>query len=98
MRQTLLQNATPILLHNSTKVYVKMRQLFCYKLRQFYYKLRKILSQNAAATLLQNTAKVCYKMCQLFWYKMRQLLQDTTILLQSTTIIEKYDLHYKMRQ
>ena len=51
MRQILLQNATdigtkcdttPILLQNATDVYHKMRQVFYYKIRQFYYKMRHL--------------------------------------------------------
>ena len=36
MRQVLLQNATAILLQNTTEIYHKIRQGFCYKMRQFY--------------------------------------------------------------
>ena len=32
----LLQNATAISLQNTTNVYYKMRQVFCYKMRQFH--------------------------------------------------------------
>ena len=41
MWQVLLQNATATLLQNVTEVYYKMRQVFPYKMRQFYYKLRQ---------------------------------------------------------
>ena len=41
MRQMLLQNATAILLQNMTEV--------CYKMRQFYCKMRQLL-QNATFT------------------------------------------------
>ena len=37
---SLLQNATAILLQNATEVYNKMCQFFCCKMRQFYYKMR----------------------------------------------------------
>ena len=49
---TLLQNATAILLQNATKVYDKMRQVFHYKMRQFYLKMRQLLQ--IATILLQN--------------------------------------------
>ena len=44
---SLLQNATDILLQNAIEV---------------YYKMRQILSQNATAILLQNATEVYYKM------------------------------------
>ena len=53
MRQILLQNATVILLQIATEVYYKMPQVFCYKMRQFYYKMRLLL-QNA--TFITNCA------------------------------------------
>ena len=53
MRQILLQNATVILLQIATEVYYKMLQVFCYKMRQFYYKMRLLL-QNA--TFITNCA------------------------------------------
>ena len=53
MRQILLQNATVILLQIATEVYYKMPQVFCYKMRQFYYKIRLLL-QNA--TFITNCA------------------------------------------
>ena len=46
MRQTLLQNATAILLQNAAKVYQKMLQIFSLKVQHFitkcssYYKMR----------------------------------------------------------
>ena len=43
MRQILLQNATVILLQIATEVYYKKPQVFCYKMRQFYYKMRRLL-------------------------------------------------------
>ena len=49
---TLLQNATAILLQNATEVYYKMCQVFCCKMRQFYYKMRQLLQ--IAVVLLQN--------------------------------------------
>ena len=43
MRQTVLQNAAAILLQNVAEVYYKMRQVFSYKMRRFYYKIRRLL-------------------------------------------------------
>ena len=64
---TLLQNATAILLQNATEVYYKMRQIFYYKMRQFYYKMGQLL-QNAAI-LLQNATviKRCKFRCSETW-------------------------------
>ena len=53
---SLLQNATAILLQNATEVYYKMRQVFYYKMRQFYYKMRQLLQK--ATILLQNATFV----------------------------------------
>ena len=50
MRQILLQNVTATLLQIETEVYCKMPQVFYYKVRHFYHKMRQLL-QNA--TLLQ---------------------------------------------
>ena len=43
MRQALVQNAT-ISLQNTKKVYCKMRQMFYYKILQFYYKMCRFIS------------------------------------------------------
>ena len=45
MRQTLLQNASAILLQNAAEVYYKMRQVFCYKFTKCdsYYNMRRLL-------------------------------------------------------
>ena len=59
----LLQNATAILLQNVTEVYYKMRQVFCYKMRELYYKIRQLL-QNAT-TLLQNATVI--KICDVYY-------------------------------
>ena len=56
MQQILLQNVTAILLQNTTEVYHKMRHVFCYKIRQFYNKMRRLL-QNATI-LLQNATVI----------------------------------------
>ena len=46
IRQILLQDAIASLLENTTEVYYKMCQVVCYKMQQFYYKMRRLL-QNA---------------------------------------------------
>ena len=43
VRQILLQNAIAILLQNVTEIYYKMRQVFSYEMRRFYYKIRQLL-------------------------------------------------------
>ena len=63
---SLLQNATDILVQNATKVYCKMRQVFYYKML-FYYKIRQLLQ---IATILLQNATVITK-CDVY-YKLRQ--------------------------
>ena len=43
VRQILLQNATAVLLQNATEADYKMRHVFCYKIQQFCYKMRRLL-------------------------------------------------------
>ena len=43
IRQILLQDAIASLLENTTEVYYKMCQVVCYKMQQFYYKMRRLL-------------------------------------------------------
>ena len=64
---TLLQNATAILLQNATKVYYKMRQYNCLLCTKcvVHYKMRRLL-QNASIQLFSV-------------YKMRRLLQNASI-------------------
>ena len=52
MWQILLQNTAAILLQNATKIYDKIRQVFYYKMRHFYSKMRQLLQ--IATILLQN--------------------------------------------
>ena len=51
-----LQITTAKLLLITTKFYYKLRQLICYKLRQFYYKLRQLLQ--IATNFLQITTAI----------------------------------------
>ena len=50
MRQILSQNTIAILSQNATELYYKVRQVFSYKMRQFYEKMRLLLQ--IAAILL----------------------------------------------
>ena len=67
MRQILLQNVTAILLQNATESCCKMHQVFCYKIRQVYYKMRQLLQ--IVTTLWQN-ATIITK-CDVY-YNLRQ--------------------------
>ena len=67
MRHILLQNATSLLSQNATEVYYKMRQGFCYKMQQFYYKMGQLL-QNGSILLLNATV---ITKCD-GYYKLRQ--------------------------
>ena len=55
---SLLQNATAILLQNVAEVYYKMCQVFYYKMRQFYYKMRQLLQNATFITNCDST--FCY--------------------------------------
>ena len=55
---SLLQNATAILLQNVTEVYYKMRQVFYYKMRQFYCKVRQLLQNTTFITNCDSTMSV----------------------------------------
>ena len=52
---SLLQNATAILLQNATEVYYKMRQVFHCKLRRFHYKMRQLLQNVTFITNCDST-------------------------------------------
>lgn len=72
---SLLQNATAILFQNATKVYYKMLEIFCYKMWQFYYKLRHLLRK------CHNFLTKCdsyYKMRHHIWYDMIYLFNFAT--------------------
>ena len=78
---TLLQNATAILLQNAKEVYYKKRQVFYYKMRQFYYKMRQLLQ--IATILLQNETVITK--CDVY-YKLRQYtVQQKNVLLLNIT-------------
>ena len=64
---SLLQNATAILLQSATGVYYKMRRVFYYKIRPFCYKIQQLL-QNATMLLQNATLITKYDVC----YKLRQ--------------------------
>ena len=82
MRQILLQNTTATLLQNATKVYYKMRRVFCYKMRQFYYKMRQLLK--IVIILLQNTTVITK--CDVY-YKLRQYDHTKLISMVDKTMI-----------
>ena len=50
IRQTLLQNATAVLLQNSEKGFYKLCQMFYYKMRHLYYKIRRLLQNVSIQT------------------------------------------------
>ena len=65
IRQILLQNATAALLQNTIKVYYKMRQVFHYKIRQFYYNLRQLLQ---IPIFIAKRVSTCYDECDNKWF------------------------------
>ena len=52
---SLLQNATAILLQNAAEVYYKIRHVYYYKIRQFYYKMRQLLQNATFVTNCNNS-------------------------------------------
>ena len=65
------------------RYYYKTRRLFCCKIRQMF---------------IAKCGRSFYYKIRQFYYKMWQLLQKASILIQTETVITKFNVYYKMRQ